>query len=115
MRLQLYRQAAEWWRKAKGPREWRACYYLGTLYEQGLLNNEGKPTRDDLNRAKELYQEGADNEDIVCMFQLGRFILEHSTNADDRSRAVQLIRDSAAAGSEEAKKRLEQIEKTGKP
>ena len=115
VRLQLYRQAAEWWRKAKGPREWRACYYLGTLYEQGLLNNEGKPTRDDLNRAKELYQEGADNEDIVCMFQLGRFILEHSTNADDKSRAVQLIRDSAAAGSEEAKKRLEQIEKTGKP
>jgi serine/threonine protein kinase/TPR repeat protein len=110
-RLQLYRQAAEWWRKAKGPREWRACYYLGTLHEQGLLNNDGKPTRDDRMTAKALYQEGADNEDIVCMFQLGRFMLEHPTTADDRSRAVQLIRDAAAAGSEEAKKRLEQIER----
>ncbi len=113
-KLQLYRQAAEWWRKAKGPREWRACYYLGTLHEQGLLNSDGRPTRDDLITAKALYQEGADSEDIVCMFQLGRFMLEHSANADERAQAVQLIRDAAAAGSEEAKKRLEEIERKNK-
>ena len=109
-KLSLYRQAADWWRKAKGPREWRACYYLGTLHEQGLLNDDGRPTRDDLAAAKALYQEGADNEDIVCTFQLGRFMLEHSTEADERSRAVELIREAATAGSEEAKKRLAEIE-----
>jgi hypothetical protein len=48
------------------------------------------------------------------MFQLGRFILEHSDipeNRDQRERALQLIRDAADAGSEDAKKLLEEIER----
>ncbi len=105
-RLKLYREAADWWRKAKGPREWRACYYLGVLYEKGSLNEDGKPTENDLNEAKALYQEGADNEDLVCMFNLGRFTWEHSDaskNADERKQALSLIRNAAAAGSEVAK------------
>jgi serine/threonine protein kinase/TPR repeat protein len=105
-RLKLYREAADWWMKAKGPREWRACYYLGVLYEKGSLNEDGKPTENDLNEAKALYQEGADNEDVVCMFNLGRFIWEHSDaskNADERKQALSLIRNAAAAGSEVAK------------
>ena len=111
-RLKLYRQAADWWRKAKGPREWRACYYLGTLYEKGLLNEDGKPTQNDLNEAKALYQEGADNEDVVCMFNLGRFIWERSDNAkssDEKKQALSMIRAAAAAGSEPAKVWLERF------
>ena len=113
-RLNLYRQAADWWTKAKGPRERRACYYLGTLHEKGLLNEDGKPTQNDLNEAKALYQEGADNEDVVCMFNLGRFIWEHSDNSksgDERKQALSLIRDAAAAGSEVAKAWLTRYEK----
>ena len=37
-------------------------------------------------RRRALYKEGADNEDLVCMYNLGRFIWEHSDekNADER-------------------------------
>ena len=108
-RLKLYREAADRWRRAKGPREWRACYYLGSLYERGLLNEDGKPTQSDLNEAKALYKEGADNEDLVCMFNLGRFIWERSDekNVDERKQALSLIKNAAAAGSESAKSWLE--------
>jgi serine/threonine protein kinase/TPR repeat protein len=95
-RLKLYREAADWWWKAKGPREWRACYYLGDLYENGLLNEDGRPTQDDLNEAKALYQEGAANEDVICMFNLGRFTWEHSENQDEMKQALSLIRCAAA-------------------
>jgi hypothetical protein len=64
--------------------------------------------------AKALYQEGADNEDVVCMFNLGRFIWEHSDNSksgDERKQALSLIRDAAAAGSEVAKAWLTRYEK----
>jgi serine/threonine protein kinase/TPR repeat protein len=110
-RLKLYREAADRWRRAKGPREWRASYYLGSLYERGLLNEDGKPTQSDLNEAKALYKEGADNEDLVCMFNLGRFIWEHSNdkNADERKQALSLIKNAAAAGSESAKSWLERL------
>jgi TPR repeat protein len=105
-RFRLYREAADWWRKAKGPREWRACYYLGALYEKGFVNEDGRPTQNDLNETKALYEEGANNEDVVCMFNLGRFIWEHSDdskNQEERRQALSLIRDAATAGSEPAK------------
>jgi hypothetical protein len=57
---------------------------------------------DDLNEAKALYQEGTSNEDVVCMFNLGRFIWEHSDdfkNQEERKQALSLIKDAAAAGS----------------
>ena len=106
LRLKLYRETADRWRKAMGPREWRVCYYLGTLYEKGLLNEDGKPTQDDLNQARALYQQGTDNEDVVCMFNLGRFIWDHSDdskNQEEKKTALSLIKDAAAAGSEPAK------------
>ncbi|MGA7394701.1 MAG: hypothetical protein WBW78_18755, partial [Terrimicrobiaceae bacterium] len=64
-----------------------------------------------LNEAKALYKEGADNEDLVCMFNLGRFIWEHSDekNADERKQALSLIKNAAAAGSESAKSWLERL------
>jgi hypothetical protein len=64
-----------------------------------------------------LYQEGANNEDVMCMFHLGRFIWEHSddsANGDQRKQALSLIRDAAAAGSEVAKAWLTRYEKKGR-
>jgi TPR repeat protein len=83
--LKLYREAADWWRKAKGPREWRACSYLGSLYENGSLNANGKPTQADLTEAKALYQEGANNEDEGGMFNLGRILWNQARPAKKRT------------------------------
>ena len=105
-KLKLYRETADYWRSAKGPREWRACWYLGYLYEKGSLNEDGKPTPDDLKEAKALYQEGADNEDVACMFNLGRFIWEHPEgpgSEEQKKQALSSIKAAAAAGYEPAK------------
>jgi serine/threonine protein kinase/TPR repeat protein len=101
--LRLYREAADWWRKAKGPGEWRACSYLGSLYETGLLNENGKPTQDDLNEAKALYREGAINEDVACMYNFGRLLWNQAKGGDQRKEAAQWVRRAADENYEPAK------------
>ena len=101
--LKLYREAADWWRKAKGPREWRACAYLGSLYETGLLNENGKPTQDDFNEAKALYREGATNEDVACMYNFGRLLWNQAKGGEEKKEAVQWVRRAADENYEPAK------------
>ena len=106
-KLKLYHEAAYWWSEAKGSREWTACSYLGSLHESGSLSVNGRPTADDLDKARALYQEAADNEDLAGMYALGRILWSQSKTVEERKRALTWITKASNENYKRAKDWLE--------
>ena len=90
-KLKLYHEAAYWWNEAKGAREWTACSYLGGLHESGSLNANGRPTANDLDKARALYQTAADNEDLTGTYTLGRILWSQARTVEERKGALAWI------------------------
>jgi len=81
--------------------EWNGFALLGQLYEAGLLDANGDRLPPDLATAETLYQKGADNENPLCRFALGRLLYDRAAkeqgNAALKRRAVEMILLAAGA------------------
>jgi TPR repeat protein len=86
----LYGQARPWWERAVERGDWNAAAHLGQLYEKGF----GGVERNE-EKAEELYKEGINHSNVLCMYFYGLLISEKPSR---RSEAVGLIKQAAIAG-----------------